>query len=418
MTPYLFLVLLTSIISPSCGLVVNCHLSKNSVYPVREELVSYLARYCDYFTYCCATVSLNGLKGDLDDDVFEAAKMAYPSLKLLMAFGGSLVTRLTRNTVTRQLLVKWINSHVTRYGYHGVFIMWQTKMRQIEDEDDPLADRNNLARFLVDLRQEFGRNFTIGLQGPQNGDEKHLAGYPCDTIDKTVDMVDLNTRGSHDGVSMSPAPLHLARPSSFFKFSSINVTVARWLKCSVSRSKLLIRVSPLVAVQGTGYRRDRSAAVTYKQICNYVSNYSWIQDWALPVSEHNASIIIFENEASLEAKIKYASHFGLAGMAVHDVQYSDQRGSCGQGPYPILSWLKSSIDDIQLDGTSRDLKPNQSKSSGDLSWKAYLIASISLVIFVAIAIVYRLRCRKHVISEHNEYDIVYYTSRFYAEVIG
>ncbi|KAI1290820.1 hypothetical protein HDE_07803 [Halotydeus destructor] len=414
----------TLLIDATTPLTVNCYLSESNVFAIKKAAVTFMAPFCSHMTYCCANVTTDGLmdkmdnyRGTIDDKLFLSARVRNPDLKVLVGLGGDRVQKMARQPETRKQLISSIGGHTAKYGYQGIFVLWTQRPQW--SSADQISSSKDLSDFLVDVRQAFGPNFTIGLIGPENGGHGSLSKYPCDVIEKTVDMIDMNTKGLSGGLLMTPAPLYLKQPSSFFMLSSINETLTNWLACGVSPAKLLIRVSNMAAKHMAGNDRQPPEPIPQHRMCNSVFGYKFDPDWALAMATNDADVYIFEDDAPLVVKAKYLVSYGLAGMTVFNEPYGDSRGVCGEGLFPTLQLVSSMIKGLQLNGTLSDTPLNLGTSTGDVAWLTYSIGGAMAAFCIAAGIVVKVKYSnsKNEPTIERDYAEVYYSPRSYIEII-
>ncbi|KAI1290821.1 hypothetical protein HDE_07804 [Halotydeus destructor] len=358
---------------------------------------------------------MDNFSGPVEGSLFNGARKRNPSLKVLIGFGGHLFITMLDQPDKRKRVISSARNHVSRYGYQGIFVAWQPAAQLMSPANE--SSSHGMSSFLVEVRREFGLNFTIGLEGPENGGGNWLSEQFCNTVDKTVDLVDMNTRGPSSYLLMTPAPLYPEPPSFFSQVTPINLTVSKWLACGVTPSKLLMRVSSVAASYTVGSGATYPTLAIRHHMCNSVSGHTFHPSWALTVANNGSQVFVFEDEASLLVKVKYATEYGLAGMTVFQVPYDDARGDCGQGVYPILNLVSVLAHEARLNGTLRDQQLRLAKQEGHVTLIIYLIGGLITSLCVAISIVVTYRYCKHKDNSGEGYDEVYYTTRSYVEVI-
>lgn len=312
---------------------------------------------------------------------FVDLKKNFPKLKTTIAVGGwahggEKFSRMAAFRKRRQTFVQSVVRFLEQYGFDGLEIAWLYPGNP--ERGGNANDKDNLVYLVEDLKRAFqkiGKGWEVSVQVPL--DKTRLdAGYDiadlCDASD-FVHLIGYDLRGWWNNFADVHSPM-ADRSHDMGNFRGINVQagVQHWLTNRCLPNKMVLGV-PLfgrtytlanpqqngIGSQTTGpgqagrYTHE-AGYLGYCEICpNFllrspVARSPWPMMWddvgKCPYTYRGREWIGYEDEQSLEEKIKYVKEKQLAGIYAFSLDLDDYLGDCSDEPYPLTRKLNEFIE--------------------------------------------------------------------------
>lgn len=303
---------------------------------------------------------------------FTDLKKKFPHLRTSIAVGGwahggEKFSKMTAFRRRRQQFVLSVVKFLEQYGFDGIEIVWLYPGNP--ERGGGINDKDNFIYLIEELSRAFqkvGRKWEVTIQVP--ADKTRLGvGYEIDALCDAADFVHIigyDMRGWWNNFADVHSPM-ADRPHDTGNFRGINVQdgVQHWISKGCSPSKLILGVPMLgrtyllangqengLGAQTTGpgpagrYTHE-AGYLAYFEMCLKFSapRANWRQQWddigLCPYAYQGREWFGYENERSLEEKVKFVKQKQLAGLYAFSLDLDDYRGDCGGDPYPLTRQL-------------------------------------------------------------------------------
>ncbi|XP_055379611.1 chitinase-3-like protein 1 [Condylostylus longicornis] len=263
-------------------------------------------------------------------------KMKNPEVKLLVAMGGwnegsEKYSQIMSSKCKRSRLVGSVINFVRTWGFDGFDLDWEYPKQR--------SDKENYILFLKELRESSPRGFIISAAVGADVSLISTA-YDVKNMNKYLDFINLMTydyHGSWEAVTGHNAP-----------FSCYDATVNNWIANGASPSKLILGIpvygrtwslsnpnsnavgSPANGPGMAGPYSKESGVLTYLEICEEFKAHHWEKCWCVgenvPYAVRGNQWLSYDNEISVESKVKYLKNKNLGGAMLWSLDGDDIKG--------------------------------------------------------------------------------------------
>ncbi|KAK2178238.1 hypothetical protein NP493_552g01047 [Ridgeia piscesae] len=309
----------------------------------------------------------------------KAIKHRYTGLKTLLSVGGwNLGTKQIRVILqNRMRMRKFAKTSITflrNNGFDGLDLHFQYP----GSRGSPRKDKYKYATLVMILKEAFAVEARLTRKprllltaAVPPGKHDIDAGYEIRRICRLLDFVNLLTydfHGTWEDLTGINAPL-LPRRGESKEDRERNVAWAAnyWIKEGCPRRKLVIGMSTYgrsfrlanQANHGVGApKRGRPGRGTYTRVSGFLAYYEicedlikgneqnvkWHKELKAPYAYKGDMWVSYDNEYSLQLKVKWLMKMKLGGWMVMDLAGDDFSGTfCNAGKYPLISRLNKAL---------------------------------------------------------------------------
>ncbi|ESO85833.1 hypothetical protein LOTGIDRAFT_195779 [Lottia gigantea] len=329
---------------------------------------------CTHLMFAFATLDSTATKikpTDPSDDPsfykrFNDLKLKNPKLKTMLSVGGwsmgsDLFHKAVATDSSRNRLAVNVVKYLRSRNFDGIDVDWEFPAKRGSTVDD----KHKFTSFLKALRTA-GEN-----DARQSGKERILVSaalnpmetmfqtsYEIPEISNYLDFINLmlyDLHGDWDELLKAAhhAPLY---PTQGDPKNNIHYLASVWVAKGVPKSKLILGVpfygksfhlvdksKSSLGSSATGGAGD----ITYREICKLIQKgavVNRITDAKVPYVLHSGDKWTgYDDEKSLQEKMKYIINHGYGGAMVWALDQDDFKGACGKR-YPLISAMKNTLE--------------------------------------------------------------------------
>ncbi|XP_044316703.1 probable chitinase 10 isoform X2 [Drosophila rhopaloa] len=324
---------------------------------------------------------------DLDNQYYR--RVTSLGVPVLIALGGwtdsngSKYSRLASDDIKRRVFASNAASFLQRHGFSGLHLDWNyPKCWQSDCSKGPVSDRPNLTKLLRELRTEFQRvnpKFQVGV-AISGYKEIITEAYELPALSDIVDYLTVMTYDYHGAWERQTGHVSPLYGSSSDKYPQYNTdyTMKLLLKMGAQKEKLILSIpfygqsftlekSPLkltgtgIPATGPGEAGEltkQPGMLAFYEICQRVRESKWWtgQDPSRrsgPFAMLKDQWVGYEDQASVEAKARYAAKNNFAGVAAWTVDLDDFQNRCCSESYPLLKAINRGLGRLNSEPPTR-----------------------------------------------------------------
>ncbi|XP_066142838.1 chitotriosidase-1-like isoform X2 [Euwallacea fornicatus] len=279
-----------------------------------------------------------------------ALKQENPDLKLLFSVvnkNGSFA-KVIASADLREKFVKNAYDMVTKQKYDGIDFDWEFPQD---------ADKENFVSLLKEVSTEFKKNGYLVTAAVRAIPIYDNSGYNVPEIVKYLDVINVMTYdyyGSWSNVTGENSPLYSSSLDGNYekKYLNINASMNNWVNAGASKSLLAMgipfygRTFTLVDPEQHDLHSPSSgggtpAAPTYYQILKSYKNYTTVfnEEQASNYKYSGTTWLAYDDERSIQIKVKYAQDQALMGVFIWHVGADDMAMEFSSRRQPLLQTI-------------------------------------------------------------------------------
>ncbi|XP_076042458.1 putative chitinase 10 isoform X2 [Oratosquilla oratoria] len=279
---------------------------------------------------------------------------------------GDKYSRLVNSPGSRKKFIKHVLDFILTNNFSGLDLDWEYPVCwQVDCSKGPASDKEGFSALVKELKEAFEPHGLL-LSAAVSPSKKVIDdGYNVPAMNKYLDWIAVMTYDFHghwDKKTGHVAPMYL-HPDDDNKHFNVDYALNYWISQGASPSKVVAGMplygqsftldDPAVnglnapaRQKGTAGPETRAAGfLAYYEICEAVRN-GWTvvkdpEERMGPYAYSGNQWVSYDDAHMLEMKSKYIREKGLCGGMIWALDLDDFKGRCGQGPYPLLSTIKS-----------------------------------------------------------------------------
>ncbi|KAI5723130.1 hypothetical protein M8J76_001722 [Diaphorina citri] len=357
-------------------------------------------KLCTHVIYAFGTLKDHKLTLNEDKEKDEAGKFEAlmqlreknPDIKILLAIGGwafgsTPFKELTGNVFRMNQFVYESIEFLREHKFNGLDVDWEYPRGA--------DDRASYVNLLKELRLAFeGEAKTSGeprlllTAAVPASFEAIAAGYDVPEISKYLDFINVMTYDFHGqwerqvGHNSPLKPLEGA--TSYQKKLTVEYSAKEWVKQGAPKEKLMIGMptygrsftlvdptkfdigAPASGGGEPGKYTAEAGFMSYYEVCDFLKKDNttlvWDNEQQVPFAYKDDQWVGFDDERSLKMKMDWLKEDGYGGIMIWSVDMDDFRGQCGSGKYPLISTMKTELEDytvaLEYDGPYESFSPS------------------------------------------------------------
>lgn len=308
-----------------------------------------------------------------------ALKQKNPALKVLLAIGGWVIGSepflpIIRTDDNIATFSRNVVAYLRKHGMDGMDMDWEFPGVRGSTE----TDKTRFTLLMKTLQDEFTK------EAAQTGKEKLLltlataagsyyieSGYEAYQLVKYPDYMLLMTYNYHGSWENVTGHHSSVWPHSLDQGSRRELcmqwTVDFWLSKGAKREQIILGLAtygmtftlvdpnnngvmaPAIRGGGRGLKYTNERGImAYYEVCEYLTQGGWRTVWIdeqkSPYAYGGDQWVGYDNQESLKIKVEtMINGYNLAGAFVWSVEMDDFSNHCGQGRYPLLNTIKSTM---------------------------------------------------------------------------
>ncbi|XP_050295310.1 chitinase-3-like protein 1 [Anthonomus grandis grandis] len=301
---------------------------------------------------------------------FVALKNQNANLKTIISLGGwnegsQTYSEVVADATKRSTLVKEVLAFIQKYNFDGFDFDWEYPAKR--DSVNP-ADKENFILMLQELKAAF-QPYGYILSAAVNSAKVNIDGsYDVAALSQILDHINImayDFHGAFDNYVGHHTLLYSAEIDAQYNNSEWNIDtgVNYWLSQGADPSKINFGIAtyartftladatntslyaPISGGGTAGPYTRQDGVLGYNEICEAYPNRVdiWDDEQQVPHFVVGNQWIGYDDKKSLGVKVDYALSKNLGGFMVWSFDTDDFTGLCGEGKYPLINTIHTSL---------------------------------------------------------------------------